>query len=447
MARDDGAEPPADDAAAPSNPFALVGNEIRAEMLRVIADAGELSFSELRSRTDHDLDSTQVNYHLHQLVGPLVKKTDSGYRLHAAGYRVNRALQAVTFPRRDRRAVDAEFDCHHCQTRVEAIFDGGFITVQCPGCDYEYFADIVEPPLETFEDDREAFEHVSAYTQHKLLAYARGICPLCGNAVETTMLSPDSLPRPKARHRKAAVYRSCGHCDTGAELTVGMGLLTDLDVRTFCAEHGVDVLSTPSWELEFAATDTHLTVRSTDPWEGAVQVSFGPDVLELVVDGDLNIVDRNRVDVSEDGSGSTVSGTRSDSHTGTSTEGPDEAVLPTNAACLESLRRQRWPDGVACPHCSGTDTIKEGTTSKEAQRYRCRTCNSIFNDLTGTIFAERGLSLPEMFYIVRAMNEFQTTRIARQLDRSYKAVLNFVHEVQDAGDGSVESTLARGYSR
>jgi hypothetical protein len=55
----------------------------------------------------------------------------------------------------------------------------------------------------------------------------------------------------------------------------------------------------------------------------------------------------------------------------------------------------------------------------------------MFNDLTGTIFADHRLSLPEMFHIIRKTDELKTTRIAKQLDRSYKSVLNFVHEVKD----------------
>lgn len=444
MTRNGTDQRPADEAAAPENAFTLVGNEIRAEMLRVLADAGELSFSDLRAQTDPDLDPAQLNYHLQQLVGPLVKKTDSGYQLHAAGYRVNRALQAVTFPQQDRRAVEAGFDCHHCQTPVEAVFDSGFITVQCSDCDYEYFTDIVEPSLEAVEDDRAAFAHISAYAQHKVLGYARGLCPLCGNAVETRMLLPDHVSLPKRRHRNMSVYRSCEHCVTGADLTVGMALLTDHGLRTFCAEHGVDVLSTPYWELEFAATDKHVTVRSTDPWEVALQVPFGADALELVVDGDLTVVERARAGGAADRSRALMSGTQRGDHAGSSGERGDEAVLPTNDDCLESLRRQRWPDGVSCPHCSSPDTIKEGTTDKGAQRYRCHTCDSIFNDLTGTIFAERGLSLPEMSYIIRVMEEHPTAQIARQLDRSYKSVLGFVHEVRDARAGGTELALSGG---
>lgn len=40
-----------------------------------------------------------------------------------------------------------------------------------------------------------------------------------------------------------------------------------------------------------------------------------------------------------------------------------------------------------------------------------------------------------MFYIVRGMRSELTAQIARDLNRDYEAILNFVHEVQDvSGD-------------
>lgn len=70
-----------------------------------------------------------------------------------------------------------------------------------------------------------------------------------------------------------------------------------------------------------------------------------------------------------------------------SRESEDEVFLPDKEDCLGNLRDHRWPNEVKCPHCESVDTIKKGTTRKGAQRYRCHTCNSIFNDLIGTIFA------------------------------------------------------------
>ena len=37
-----------------------------------------------------------------------------------------------------------------------------------------------------------------------------------------------------------------------------------------------------------------------------------------------------------------------------------------------------------------------------------------------------------MFYIIRGMEEQTTNEIFEELDRTYKTVLDFVHEVQDA---------------
>lgn len=116
----------------------------------------------------------------------------------------------------------------------------------------------------------------------------------------------------------------------------------------------------------------------------------------------------------------------------------DGVVLPEKGDCLLILRRHRWPEEVVCPHCDGRDTIKKGTTGKGAKRYWCHECEQTFNDLTGTIFAEHRLTLPEMYYIIREMDHQKTAEIARQIDRSYQSVLEFVHEVQRASEGDVE---------
>ena len=124
-----------------------------------------------------------------------------------------------------------------------------------------------------------------------------------------------------------------------------------------------------------------------------------------------------------------------------SREGVNEVFLPDKEDCLEYLRDQRWPNGVTCPHCESADTIKKGTTRKGAQRYQCKNCNTIFNDLTETIFAEHQLSIPEMFHIIRKMEEHTSNDIFQELDRTYKTFLDFVHEVQDAIDDDPEFDL------
>jgi len=67
-------------------------------------------------------------------------------------------------------------------------------------------------------------------------------------------------------------------------------------------------------------------------------------------------------------------------------ESVNEIFLPDKEGCLAYLREQRWSDEVACPHCGSADTIKKGTTRKDAQRYHCHNYDSISNNLTETIF-------------------------------------------------------------
>lgn len=60
-----------------------------------------------------------------------------------------------------------------------------------------------------------------------------------------------------------------------------------------------------------------------------------------------------------------------------------------DAKCFQTVREQRWPDGACCAHGASTTVIEHDRdeTQPERQRYRCRSCDRCFDDLTGTIFA------------------------------------------------------------
>lgn len=282
--------------------FSLLGNEIRVEIIRSLGDTvvreghnHVRSFSELRSQTDTTLDPGQLNYHLQKLDGYFVKKTDNGYALRPEGMRLYFMLRAGFFDQREEReSVDAGFDCYYCQAAVEGRFSGGRAKLECPDCEYRYLTVSVAPSIGAFEDETEAFEQFSKAVHHKVLGYARGICSACGNAVETDLVRPEEVLPVDDDRSKVYVHRWCNHCGAFFYLRVGEALLTDQDLLTFCYNHGVDVLSTPKWELEFTATDKHVTVLSTDPWEVALQVTYGGDTLELIVDEDVHVLERNR---------------------------------------------------------------------------------------------------------------------------------------------------------
>lgn len=436
MPSNDKDELPTDKGSAPEDAFSLVGNEIRIAILRELPYDETLSFSEIRSRMDTDLDTSQLHYHLQQLVDHYVKKTDRGYQLRARGTRLCRVIRAGAFDRRQEQlSVNNVFDCYYCQGPVEAVIDSIGTKVVCTDCGYIYLKGVFDISLSVLEDEATTFSHFSKFMNLNNLSLAHGVCPSCGNSLSLEFSSVEEDVGP----HKVYILCPCTVCDTSWTLNVGLALLADPELICFCRQHGVNVLSTPIWELEFAITDNHVTVRSTDPWEVALQVTYDGDTLELVVDGDLNVVERNRRNIGDTNNTSLLCSEQSGVRPVDSRENGEVVFLPRKEDCLEFLRRYKWPEEVMCPHCDSAEVIKKGMTKKGAQRYRCHTCNSTFNDLTGTIFAEHRLSLPEMFHIIWELEDKQTAQIARQLDRSYKSVLDFVHKVHHTRDEGLNS--------
>ncbi|AUX07826.1 hypothetical protein AArcSl_1879 [Halalkaliarchaeum desulfuricum] len=109
-----------------------------------------------------------------------------------------------------------------------------------------------------------------------------------------------------------------------------------------------------------------------------------------------------------------------------------EVFLPDPDECYERLRRARFGATVSCVYCGESDpVIKKGTTGKGAQQYRCKECETYFNDLTGSFFEHRKFPIEEMFYMIKEMRSVPTAQIASELERDYEAVLNFRHDLQE----------------
>ncbi|MFC7226195.1 helix-turn-helix domain-containing protein [Salinirubellus salinus] len=278
--------------------FSLVGNETRAEILRVLGeDPWEpASFSDLRSAVDPDIDSGQFNYHLQQLVGVFVERTDEGYRLRSRGATLYRTLRAGTFTRSpDVAAFDAGFDCHFCGGRPEARYGDGTFDLECPDCGHLYTHSMAPPS--TFEDvptPEDLLDRVDSYTRHQVLAYARGVCPHCVTGLDVSLVDAEDVWTESAGDLTLFARYHCPHCDNRHFVSLGMALLSYPALVAFCYERGLDVTSVPHWELEFVATDRTVTVHSRDPWEVSLAVALEGDRLELVVDDSLEVVETHR---------------------------------------------------------------------------------------------------------------------------------------------------------
>jgi transposase-like protein len=104
-----------------------------------------------------------------------------------------------------------------------------------------------------------------------------------------------------------------------------------------------------------------------------------------------------------------------------------ELFVPDEERAFEAFRNMRWPDGVYCPRCKSYNLQKRGTRSG-SQRYSCNKCGLNFSDLTGTIFANKNMSLGEMFYILHNIDVESVKRISEELERDWSTVDSLVKD-------------------
>lgn len=99
--------------------------------------------------------------------------------------------------------------------------------------------------------------------------------------------------------------------------------------------------------------------------------------------------------------------------------------LIDDAKCFDLVRQHRWPNGVRCPTCSSADVTRHGRddTQPDRQRYRCKGCESRFDDLTDTILAGHHRPLRTWVLCLYFMGlNLSNRQIAQELDLSVSDV-------------------------
>ena len=94
-------------------------------------------------------------------------------------------------------------------------------------------------------------------------------------------------------------------------------------------------------------------------------------------------------------------------------------AIMNDAKCFETVRGLRWPLGVRCVDCDADTVVKHGRdeTQPERQRYRCRSCDRCFDDLTGTIFEGHHQPLAVWILCLYFMGlNLSNRQISRELD-------------------------------
>lgn len=293
--------------ADPDVVFALLSNDTRIAILQKLweADNHEATFSQLREAVEIR-DSGQFNYHLNELVGRFVAKTEGGYELTQAGMQINGAIRSGAYTVKG--AIDPiklEEPCPTCGGDRRFHYEDETVRIECLSCPVGFQVGV--PPAALAGRDREAIPQVAGrYLQTKFQHITNGFCIFCDGPVVPTVkpvheIAPDmdtseedsnqAVSEPSADQigELPLIQYTCQQC--GAEPTIGLRIafINHPAVVSFYYDHGVTIQDHPVWD--FAGTSDHLTVQSWDPFRASVTYALDGDTLTLVTDEDLTIVE------------------------------------------------------------------------------------------------------------------------------------------------------------
>lgn len=278
--------------------FALLGNEIRLEIVTSLHEGrldGPIPFSELYAELGVD-DTGKFNYHLSKLVPHFVSKTEDGYELTAAGNRIARALAAGMYtdsPEFGPVGIDGE--CYRCGTSaLVAAYSDERLRISCDSCDDLILGVTVPPSIvrnRTVEAVIDAFDRWSRIEVEQAW---QGLCPNCGGAVTWDLLTD---PPEHLGFDVLPSFR-CEIC--GMVRSTSFGALTYRipEVRSFYRRHELDVTKRPYWEIE-TIMDTKVTLLSEDPWRIRVTCTAGSEACLVDFDADVRVVRTEVVDRQE----------------------------------------------------------------------------------------------------------------------------------------------------
>lgn len=287
--------PGATDRLSPDEAFAALGNDVRIEILRTLWEArgdqetkltdpdaprNTLAFSELHDRVGYETASN-FTYHLEQLVGHFVRRTDDRYALTWPGLHLVRSLIAgtVTNPQAV-TPTETDAACPICDAPVEVVYFHQLCSLRCTQCagllpermDRGFlFSSALPPGGLTARTTDDILHAAVTYGLHRIASSRSGICPQCSGHVRTsidvcvTHEWPDTGVCPACdRFHLAEVTYSCQQCHRGRHLPATVPVFGIPAVVALYRNRGIDH-EFASWRSFQRSLRTDEELVDTDP--------------------------------------------------------------------------------------------------------------------------------------------------------------------------------------
>ncbi|MFC6954292.1 winged helix-turn-helix domain-containing protein [Halorubellus litoreus] len=288
------------EAVSAASAFELVAHETRIGVLDALreADGGPLSFGEIRTAVGVE-DPGQCHYHVDRLVGRFVRRTEDGYVLSPAGWRLVGAIVSGGLTNSlESASVPAAGTCSECSGDLMARLREGGVAIECVECGFvQTNPDVPAGVLAGWPRD-EIPRVVGRYVRLWELAASHGFCPNCEGRVDRGVRRPNepaAAGRPAApawfegEDADALVVTACRGCGFWWHASAPIAALSEPAVVGFHHEHGIDLRERPWWTLD------HLPLGecpvTDDPRRVDVALTLDGDARTFTFDGDFALVD------------------------------------------------------------------------------------------------------------------------------------------------------------
>lgn len=310
------------DGLSPDEAFAILGNDIRLDIIRVLwrADAAHeyddgadtvesLSYSDLQTAVDVG-DNGKFNYHLSQLSPHFIRRTDDGYRLSGAGKQIARTVIAVTGTDSVDFSTELGAACPLCGASVAATYEDQWLRVRCTDCDglfgdhapagTLFLTNFPAAGLRSRPPDRALA--AGLYRCALDITYLMyGICRECAGPISSSVSVCDTHDTPEGHpcttcgtpFRVWADMRcdTCGFAKrlpvemfaTGLAMATGLMASQEMDIHALSFEEAIDLVQN---RVE--------TAVSRDPLRMSITIQAERTAFSVTLDSDMNVVDLDR---------------------------------------------------------------------------------------------------------------------------------------------------------
>lgn len=306
------------DGISPDEAFAVLGNEIRLEIIRVLwrADAAHQyddgsdtvetkSYSELQKEVGIE-DNGKFNYHLSELAPHFVRRTDEGYRLSGAGKQIARTVIAVSGVESLDFSAKLDDDCPLCGAQLAATYDDQWLRIRCTECD-GLFGDQAPtgtlfltnyPAAGLTTRDPEQALATGLYRCAMDITYLMyGICRECAGPISSSVTACDAHENQRGQPCATCgtpfpvwADMRCDICGFAKRLPVEMFVTGLIMATRMIANHETDIRVLSFEEAIDLLQNKVETSVSEDPFRISVTVTIGATPFTVTLDNGMNVI-------------------------------------------------------------------------------------------------------------------------------------------------------------